>query len=631
MTELELKIKDAAQKYYTDGSSPYTDAEFDAMVAELKATNSDSELLKVGWGYDVTLDSTPGAKLKHKYGTAGSLDKCHNWSELKQLQTADVDISLKLDGLSVVLYYQDGKLVRALTRGDGNIGIDITHKVVQISDIFKELPDDVFTGAIRGEILMSYSNFDAYKQIHPEAKNPRNSTAGVINGKDTDSDLKFLSLIVYTIVGYEASSGFEYLSYVRAYLEYLFGSTNVVPHIKDVVLSEQTFDSQMEMLRNTWYGQYPADGLVITNNVLKIHGDAVEYDAKAYKFSAEQKECEVQEVIWNMTKSHYAMPKIRIMPVELAGTTVEYCTGYNAKYIFDNGIGPGAVVKVWKANEIIPNITEVITPVHPDMIHTCPDCGAPLSWDGVHLKCTNPVCGNAVLQDTLIYMKTLAPTDGLSDLLITKFLNELVDIGLISDISIESIMNCTASFNDTSSVQANLFHDMWYKLHNNAVNSYAALLSLNIPRLGDKTCDKLTNHPAVIQQLIKEASWESGMRIDTYNTLVSIVGNATAESINSHLSKFKRLQYVNILYDNIDTSATINSKGKVAITGKLSVSRSIFIKELKAAGYVVVDSVNKDTKFLITDNPDSSSSKNKQADKFGVAKITESEFRTTYM
>lgn len=631
MTELELKIKDAAQKYYTDGSSPYTDAEFDAMVAELKATNSDSELLKVGWGYDVTLDSTPGAKLKHKYGIAGSLDKCHNWAELKSLQNIPVDISLKLDGLSVVLYYQDGKLIRALTRGDGKVGIDITDKVNQISSIFAELPDDLFTGAIRGEILMSYANFDKYKQIHPEAKNPRNSTAGIINGKDTASDLKYLSLIVYTIVGYEASSGFKYMTYVRSYLQYLFGASNVVPYTRFENLTEITLDTRMNNLRDKWYGTYPADGLVISADDIMIVGDALEYNAKAYKFAAEQKECEVQEVIWTMTKTHYAMPKIRINPIELAGTTVEYCTGYNAKYILDNGIGPGARIKVWKANEIIPNVTEILQPVDPSMIEACPDCGELLSWDGVHLKCTNPVCGNAVLQDTLIYMKTLAPTDGLSDLLITKFLNELVDIGLISNVSIESVMNCTVSFNDTSSVQANLFHDMWYKLHNNAVNSYAALLSLNIPRLGDKTCDKLTNYPAVIQQLIKEASWESGMRIDTYNTLVSIVGNATAESINLHLNKFKRLQYVNILYDNIDTSAAINSKGKVAITGKLSVSRSIFIKELKAAGYIVVDNVNKDTKFLITDNPDSSSSKNKQADKFGVAKITESEFRTTYM
>ena len=202
MTELETKIKYAAQQYYSDGTSPYTDEEFDEMVDELRRINPDSELFRVGWGYSLDLDRTPGQKFKHKYGKAGSLDKCHSWSELSwMIQHGPVDLSLKLDGISVVLYYVEGYLVRALTRGDGITGIDITEKV---SKIFPSNCRGIkFTGAVRGEILMSYDNFENFQKVHPEAKNPRNSTAGIIGANEITDDINYLSIIVYTIVGDE--------------------------------------------------------------------------------------------------------------------------------------------------------------------------------------------------------------------------------------------------------------------------------------------------------------------------------------------------------------------------------------------------------------------------------------------
>lgn len=172
MTELEKKIVDAAQAYYTDGSSELTDEEFDNLVEQLRVENPESPLLKkTGWGYSVGADSTPGMKYKHKYGIAGSLDKCRTWEEVKPIfRNQFVDISLKLDGISVLLYYRDGKLYQALTRGDGEVGIDITDKIKCI----KSVPDDIdsqFTGAIRGEIVMSFDNFEKFKKIHSEAKN----------------------------------------------------------------------------------------------------------------------------------------------------------------------------------------------------------------------------------------------------------------------------------------------------------------------------------------------------------------------------------------------------------------------------------------------------------------------------
>lgn len=198
-SSLEKKIAENAQAYYTDGSSELTDEEFDSLVDQLRKENPDSELLqKTGWGYSINEDTTPGKKYPHKYGEAGSLEKCRTWEEVKPVfRNQFVDMSLKLDGISVLLYYRDGKLYQALTRGDGAVGIDITDKVLEIGttvDMSKfteysiKLSDDDnanFTGAVRGEIVMSFRNFDKYKKLHPEAKNPRNVAAGIINKKST--------------------------------------------------------------------------------------------------------------------------------------------------------------------------------------------------------------------------------------------------------------------------------------------------------------------------------------------------------------------------------------------------------------------------------------------------------------
>ena len=197
---LEKRIKENAQKYYTDGSQSMTDLEFDEAVDQLRKSKPDSELLKTGWGYDPD-ENNSGKKFKHRYGLVGSLDKVHNWDELqKDLRDREIIASLKLDGLSVVLYYVDGKLDQALTRGDGRIGIDITEKVLYINSRLKEI-DSTFTGGVRGEILMSNEAFERYAMDHEDAKNPRNTTAGLINAKEISQDLRLLNIVFYKVIG----------------------------------------------------------------------------------------------------------------------------------------------------------------------------------------------------------------------------------------------------------------------------------------------------------------------------------------------------------------------------------------------------------------------------------------------
>lgn len=633
ISQLETKVKEAAQAYYTDGTSPVSDDDFDAMVAELKKIAPESEVLhRTGWGYDVIKDTTPGEKVRHKYGEAGSLDKAYNWGEInKTLKGKVVDASLKLDGISVVLYYEKGRLVQALTRGDGVIGIDITEKAVRI------LKDKVmigrgFTGAVRGELLMSYENFERFAALHEDAKNPRNSTAGLINGGLTD-DIKYIDCLVYSVVGSDNhyfGVGERYkdctMPATRAWLAVEFGES--CAPFDFVELEEGTLVDRMNELREKWYGKYPADGIVLTDLDPVWNPDTFEvvYDAQAFKFPSEVKSSEVVEVIWRMTKNRYYMPKVRINPIPLAGTTVQHATGYNAQYIRDNAIGVGSIVTVEKRGEIIPNINEVVKSTYAEIPTSCPACGADLAWDGVHLRCPNESCGNATMQDILIWCKTLAPVDGVGDTLIKKYIRELFG----EDITVNELMDgrlwpyIAAPISDKA--QVNLFKQMCDKLMQGQYTLDAALEALNIPRLGNLTAKKLANMPTEIRKLLDNFKDD---KFDDIPEILAAVGPATCQQIRANADKFLRLVYI---ADRIDWSEKVQVavRGKVAITGKLSVKRDDFIQELQAAGYIVGD-IGKDTNFLITDDPHSGSSKNAKADKFGIVKITEADFRANHM
>lgn len=638
MTELELKIKEAAQKYYTDGSSDLTDAEFDELVDQLRKENPESELLKrTGWGYSITNDTTPGKKYLHRYGEAGSLEKCRTWDEIRpEYKSNPIDISAKLDGLSVVLYYKDGVLDQALTRGDGRVGIDITDKIKVI--LGDSIPDKAFTGGVRGEILITNDSFKEFQKIHPEAKNPRNSAAGLINGKEITDDFKYLNVVVYSVVGADSwypEGAMIPMSKVRKWLRSNFRLT--APNMSTIHINSITFLENFDKLRAMWSKTYPIDGLVLTLNHARYEpGNCVIQQSQAFKFKSETAFTEVLEVEWNMSKTGYAVPRVRVEPVQLAGTTVQYCTGYNAKYILDNNLDVGAIVEIEKRGEIIPNINNVVAVAHHAYLPKfCPCCSCELQWEGVHLACKNPCCGNSVSKDTMIWTNVLAPVDNLGESLKEKFFTEMY-----SDVpTIEDLMSNkpTAYQNAPYGSQAYRMKLMFDKLFGDeAIKLTDAIKALNIPRFGDVNADNLSQYPEHVKSLMElacDGSCADGMKLlSLFNDLMVKIGVANTKSLERNMDKIARLSFIQkrIDWSTPTVESVSESKGKVAITGKLSVKRSDFEKELKAAGFVPAE-ISKDTKFLITDNPTGSSSKNKKADTWGIVKITEQEFRQKYM
>lgn len=627
-SNLELEIQEQAQKYYTDGSNSVSDAEFDCMIEQLKVSNPNSPMLSVGWGYEVAKDTTYGNRVAHRYGIIGSLDKVHSYEELpgsykfKQY----LNTSLKLDGLSVVLYYENGALVDAVTRGDGRTGISIFDKIPYFNPTYWNCPSK-FTGAIRGEILMSQDKFTEFKLHNPDAKNPRNAAAGIINRKNNIEDLKYLDIIVYNVVGCESSDYvFNTIYDVYDFLYRSFGASNVVYQHPAYVPDSYTFTREMTKWKTEWYNNYPADGIVLNIGITwdKDTGN-ISYDSIAYKYPSEIKTSRVTGITWEMSKNHFAIPIVNIEPIELAGTKVENASGHNAKNIKDNLIGPGALVEITKANEIIPYIQRILTPqLSSGMIEVCPECGNNLIWNGVHLECINPLCPNTIWQDTLQWINTLAPLDNFGDLLRKKYLEKYLD-----DLSIESVMSgkiLQYVNKNTKSKQDELFYKFIDKLYHSEISLESAIFALNIPRLGEVTCKKLCQFPEEVDRIIECAMNESD--IICLLDLNGYIGDANAESIRKNIVKFKRL---NIIKDRICNSDKSEPKGSIVITGKLSVKRSEFEKEVTKLGYSVTSTVNKNTICLITDDPNSTSTKNRQATKLNIPKITEAEFRNRYM
>lgn len=629
---LEKTIQDSAQKYYQDGTSPLTDDEFDSIVEELRKINPDSKVLNsVGWGYDVESDTTPGERVKHKYGPACSLTKAYSYSELKPSLRGRVIASLKLDGLSVVCYYRNSELYLALTRGgdDGSIGIDITEKVKRITPNI--LPSVDFTGAIRGEIVMSHKNFERFKEIHPDAKNARNSTAGLINSKSASDELKFLNIVFYQIVGLEyindGVSNFG-VDYIFNKIDTIFKYDNVVPYCI-VEVSDEHFIDQMNSLKDEWYGKFPADGIVLTSNAsLNKDSGYVNYDAQAFKFDSEEKQTEVIDVYWRLTKNRYLMPRVCFKDISLAGTNVSWATGYNAKYIKDNRLGKGAVITVSKHGEIIPNINKIVKQSdYVDIPGTCPECEGFLAWNGVHLQCTNPNCTDSFRQDLSVWLENIAPVDGLGDSIKFKFLEMLFG----DDLSVELVMNrkdYQMYFIMANSGHKLLMKKMFTQLFGNSkIKAEHAIKALNIPRLGDITSTKLAKHKDIVQNI-----YNSAVNNTDLNDYSDIIGAANMQSIMDNLDKFSRLRYIidRIIYPDDSTQDKQTIKGKVAITGKLSVPRKTLENQLISCGFSV-GNISKDTDYLIIDDLNSTSSKNNFAIKNGIKRMSEAEFRRNFM
>lgn len=624
---LQKQLSEASQKYYSDGSSNMSDTEFDKKLKELKELDPENPVVtEVGHGYKVSSDSTYGTKENHKYGLVGSLDKVHNWGELsKDLKHCNVVCSLKLDGISCVLYYTNGALDKALTRGDGIVGVNITDKVQVIAPDLQYLSINnvPFTGAVRGELLMDSVSFEVYLNRHSDAKNPRNTTAGLINRKEYNKDdLSLVSLVLYSIVGCDDLDKYNIKNQYD-----VFNSLQQVHSVAPFAsitdsLNKITFDYDMSSFVNQFSNssevQYPFDGVVIADYTLNLNSNThqVTWKSQAYKFEAEKKQTTVTDIEWNLSKTAYLIPKVRFNTVELSGTDVSYATAFNAKYVMDNNLKPGSKVTITKSGEIIPYIVSIdeVPDTEYTVPSTCPSCHEPLTMCGVHLTCNNEKCPDKGMWDLVIWIKTIAEVDGLSDTLISKYVSRL-EWRSVKDLY-TSDKSVVAQALNSSSRQDMLFAEAVARCETKHVKLSTAIQACNIPRFGEKNsklCDSCFDDVLSLAR--------TGLSCESLSDKLGGVANYT--SLVNHMDK---LSNILLIENNLEKLEPVKHKGSVCITGKLSMKRKDFESLLEANGYQTTSSVTQNTDWLITNTPNSTSSKNKKASDMGIPKITEADF-----
>ena len=654
MTKYENIIKENAQEYYTTGNQKLSDSAFDALVEKVRKETPDSNVLGTGWGYTVN----ESGKIKHKYGHVGSLDKIHNEKELNNMFNDEkhtlFDVSAKLDGLSTVLYFAEGSLIKAVTRGDGEYGIDITEKIEYILgkksidenvvNHHVEIYDSNFTGAVRGEIMMLPEDFKQYKLKHPEAKNHRNSAAGLINGYRITEDYKYLSFIAYSVIGIESNHvlitrSFEDIDFVNTWLNDNFEFT--APRVMVCYQNFNDFENRLKSLKEEWSQNYYIDGVVISKTDLEITStNEIVYNNAAFKFEDETAVTEVTGIEWNMSKNSEMIPVLQIEPVELEGTTVKRVTAFNAKFVQENKLGSGSMILICKRNQIIPYVMEVIEPAKTvDLPVTCEYCGEKLSWDEnhVHLCCVNPCCSQKENEQLKAACMNLAPVDGLGWKTIDKCMhdsfyeNKGYSFNTVEDlINAESLPNCNSETGEKG-----LFNAMLNKLKNNDITVSQFLLALNIPGLGkigaknwenSKNADKLFNY-VINNEDNYSSNLELSNIIQDRNVVKSLIGDT---KYNSRFKDYYKI-FKSRLTFNTNNNKQNTKKGVVCVTGTLSVKRAKFKEMLEQHGWTMVDKVYSNIDYLITNTPDSNTSKNKKADELKITKITEKDFVDNYL
>ena len=295
----------------------------------------------------------------------GSLDKITpkddkdlaRWLILNKAGKSGYVVSDKLDGVSGLLEVKKGDC-KLYTRGNGIIGADVSTIIPYIKDIPDNLPDIV----VRGELIISIKSFeDKYKSLY---KNARNMVSGLVNSKTAREGLKSLDFVVYEII-YKAGAETPSAQYKKlGGLGFRTARHKILPDLTPDNLSSTLLEFKDE-------SEYEIDGLVVQADEPYVRNtdENPEY-AFAFKMRLAENlaETEVKEVEWNISKAGKLVPRVLIEPVELSGVTIRKAAGFNGKYIYDNSIGPGAVIKITRSGDVIPYIVKVVAPAdEPEM------------------------------------------------------------------------------------------------------------------------------------------------------------------------------------------------------------------------------------------------------------------------
>lgn len=648
MRQLIETLNKASEAYYNGQGELMTDYEWDAAFDELKALEDitgivlpDSPTAKV------SEDDMSGQKEEHEF-PALSLAKTKQPQELaKWAEGREIWLSWKLDGLTLVVTYDNGRLTKVVTRGNGHIGTNITRLAPAIDGI---LPTIAYKGhlVIRGEAVISYKDFEQFLMEQDEDyANPRNLASGSLTLKDVDEvKQRHIHWIPFTLVYADD----EILSWGErmAFLANQGFDTVEREKISDPTLSniEACIDRWTQKVTNGTC-PYPVDGLVIayddtayaaTGSVTGHHATRAGY---AFKWQDESVVTKLDHIEWSCAASTIS-PVAVFEPVELEGTTVKRASLCNISECQRLGIGDkGTEISVIKANKIIPKVIKVDHKVgNLEIPDRCPVCGEPTevvtsaSSGTLTLHCTNMECPAKRLKKFARFVsKDGMNIDGISEQTIARFVN----MGWISEY---------ADFYDLElhALELSTLEGFGQKSTNNILNSVdkarnvdarRLLYALNIPLCGGDVCKRLlAQYP--IAELIEKARSEA----DDYFAHIPGIGPEKSASVVKWMKNDDNYGMLQRLLDKV-TIAKTDSQAEVGtrcagltfvVTGDVHhfKNRNELKAYIESQGGKVTGSVSKSTSFLINNDVTSTSGKNKKAQELGIQILSEDDFIAKY-
>ena len=639
MQELVELLNRARRAYEQEDTEIMSNYEYDRLYDELEGLERElgttlASSPTVNVGYEV-LSELP--KERHEKPML-SLDKTKDVEQLKSfLGEQKAVISWKMDGLTIVLTYQNGRLQKAVTRGNGEVGEVITNN----AKVFRNLPLQIpYQGELilRGEAVIGYKDFERINEqiedVDARYKNPRNLCSGSVrqlnNAITARRNVKFFAFTLVKADGAEfENSRMQQLNWLEKQ-----GFEVVEHHLTDrASIEEEVAWFSEQIVRN----DFPSDGLVLVYDDI-AYGQSLGTTAKfprdsyAFKWADEIRETTLLEIEWSPSRTGLINPVAIFEPVELEGTTVSRASVHNISIMEDLELGIGDAIQVYKANMIIPQIAENLTRSGvKDIPQVCPVCGGAtkiqMENETKTLYCTNPECQAKHLKSFALFVSRDAMNiEGLSEATLEKFIGE----GFIRDFTDIYHLDRYA---ETIKTLEGFGEKSYAKLVSSVENSRSTTMpkviySLGIANIGlsnaKMICRAFDNDPQrMMQATVEELVDIQGVGEVIARTFVDYFSDET------HRDLFKRLlQEVKLQKEEGEESAQIFENMNFVITGSVEhfANRREVKEIIESRGGKVTGSVTGKTNYLINNDVQSASSKNKKAKELNVPIISESQF-----
>lgn len=638
MKELVEKLDQAAKAYYQEDREIMSNQEYDSLYDQLEQLEKEtgtvltnSPTVRVGYEAvnELPKEEHPSPML--------SLDKTKDREVLRGfIGNHKCLLSWKLDGLTIVLTYENGELVKAVTRGNGIVGEVITNN----ARVFKNIPLRIpYKGqlVLRGEAIITYSEFERINETIGDAdakyKNPRNLCSGSVRQLNNEitakRNVRFYAFALVSAQDVDFSNSREQ--------QFIWLKKQGFEVVEYKVVTSESLDEAMDYFSKTIVNNdFPSDGLVVTYDDI-AYGESLGSTAKfprnsfAFKWADEMRETRLVDMEWSPSRTGLINPVAIFEPVELEGTTVSRASVHNISIVKELQLGIGDTIKVYKANMIIPQIAENLTRsgnlVIPDK---CPVCGQEARIrkenDVETLYCMNPDCvAKKIKSFSLFTSRDAMNIDGLSEATLEKFIamgfihnfGDIFEIGKYKDQIVEM-----EGFGQKS------FDNLMVSLEKAKKTTLAKVIySLGITGIGLANAKVICKYFDDDIEKIRHADEEE---ISAIEGIGPVIAGSMADYFKSAENNQKLdhlLSHLHLVHE--ETSAEQVFAGKTfVITGSVEhfSNRSEAKKFIEARGGKVTGSVTKKTDYLINNDKTSASSKNKKAQELGIPILSEEDF-----